>query len=106
MLGLSYADVGRLLLDVLGRIHAGGPACTQKLVRSFPVAQRKCSDDISYEVKADKSSPLMNRPCAEQDSHRLTWRDLGLKPEEWLAFLTQKKWLTPSKFSVEVEWFV
>ncbi|CAE7180467.1 unnamed protein product [Symbiodinium pilosum] len=28
----------------------------------------------------------------KKDSHRLTWRDLGLKPEEWLAFLTQKKW--------------
>eukprot|EP00439_Symbiodinium_sp_Y106_P044356 s4081_g5.t1 len=28
----------------------------------------------------------------KKDSHRLTWRDLGLKPDEWLGFLTQKKW--------------
>jgi len=28
----------------------------------------------------------------KKDSHRLTWRDLGLKPDEWLRFLTQKKW--------------
>eukprot|EP00440_Ansanella_granifera_P032694 gb/GFBE01035469.1/.p1 GENE.gb/GFBE01035469.1/~~gb/GFBE01035469.1/.p1 ORF type:complete len:574 (+),score=102.45 gb/GFBE01035469.1/:1-1722(+) len=28
----------------------------------------------------------------KQEAHRITWRDLGLSSQEWIEFLTQKKW--------------